>query len=132
MLDLVDERAYRSHRRGGILEVHVVTGAPNRDVVRAQPSDPLSLLFRCEVAPRVVLASGDHEHRASHSALLFGEELDVEGARDAEPEHRIGLPHPTAIRTATASVPREMIGPRRGQARVLHAAMSGHVFHRGP
>ena len=51
--------AYGSHRCLGILEVHVMTGTGDRHVARAQPSDPLGLLLRREVAPRVVLGSGD-------------------------------------------------------------------------
>src|SRR4051794_24426287 len=96
MLDLIDKCAYGSHGPFGILEVHVVTGTGDRHVACAQPSDALRLLLRCEVAPRVVLGSGDHQYRALHTALLLGEELDVELARHPEPEHRIRLPHISA------------------------------------
>src|SRR5713226_6900230 len=87
MLDLIQECSYGSHRSFRILEVHVMTGAADRHVARPQPSDPLGLLLRCEVAPRVVLGSGNDEHRASHSALLLGQKLGVELARHPEPEH---------------------------------------------
>src|SRR4051812_24408994 len=132
MFDLIKESAHGSQRCFGVLEVHVVTGAGDRYVARAQPADALRLLLRREVAPRVVLGPGHDEHRALHAALLLAEELDVELRRHPEPEHRVGFPYVSAVGAAAASVSREMLGPRRRQARVLRSAVVGHVRDRGP
>ena len=53
------------------------------------------------------------EHAALDTALLLGEEIDVELARDAEAEHGIGFPDPAAVGPSTAAVSREMERPVR-------------------
>src|SRR5262245_50034456 len=104
MFDLVDERAQDRDGCVGVFEVHVVTGARDEHVLRAQPSDALRLLFGREVAPGVGFGARDDEHRALDAALLCREVLDAELARYAEPEHRVRLPDVSTVGTSSASV----------------------------
>ena len=111
------------HRRVGVLDVDVVAGAgaPPRGGRRATPTRVAQLLVG-ELAPGVLLVAGEHEHRAPHAPHLGLEHRDVELARDADAEHRVGLPHPAALHLAGA-VAREVQRPLGGQPRVVAPAV---------